>query len=104
MVNAYIKLQIGNRYYRNIFIIIISFLLTSCGTPTTVVKRGQVSEIDKERVIIQGIALDTYYKRLEKLRELFFESVESDILDLDKFIESRPHIIHCSQRNPEVNG
>ena len=62
MVNAYIKLQIGNRYYRNIFIIIIFFLLTSCGTPTTVVKRGQVSEIDKERVIMQGIALDTYYK------------------------------------------
>ena len=29
----------------------------------------------------------SHYKRLEKLRELFFESVESDILDLDKFIE-----------------
>ena len=72
MVNAYIKLQIGNRYYRNIFIVIIFFLLTSCGAPTTVVKRGQVSEIDKERVIMQGIALDTYYKRLEKLNNLSY--------------------------------
>ena len=28
-----------------------------------------------------------HYKKLEKLRELFFENVESEILDLDKFIE-----------------
>ncbi len=79
MVNAYIKLQIGNRYYRNIFIIIIFFLLTSCGTPTTVVKRGQVSEIDKERVIMQGIALDTYYKRLEKLNNLSYPLLRQSI-------------------------
>ena len=50
-----------------IFILSTCFFLSSCQAPTTVVSRGVNTDIEKERIIMQGIALETFYKRLEKL-------------------------------------
>ena len=67
MATTNFKLQMKNTFSITIFLLTLVLILNSCGTPTTVIKRGQIEEIDKERIIMQGIALDTYYKRLERI-------------------------------------
>ena len=72
MVNANSKLQVNNNLLKIILILTLVVFLNSCGSPTTVITRGDTSVIDKERIIMQGIALDTYYKRFEKLNNLTY--------------------------------
>ena len=72
MVNANSKLQVNNNLLKIILILTLVVFLNSCGSPTTVITRGDMSVIDKERIIMQGIALDTYYKRFEKLNNLAY--------------------------------
>ena len=72
MATTNFKLQMKNTFSITIFLLTLVLILNSCGTPTTVIKRGQIEEIDKERVIMQGIALDTYYKRLERINNLAY--------------------------------
>ena len=62
MVNANSKLQVNNNLLKIILILTLVVLLNSCSSPTTVITRGDTSVIDKERIIMQGIALDSYYK------------------------------------------
>ena len=72
MVNASSKLQVNNNLLKIILILTLVVFLNSCSSPTTVITRGATSVIDKERIIMQGIALDTYYKRFEKLNNLTY--------------------------------
>ena len=72
MVNASSKLQVNNNLLKIIITFSLVAFLSSCGSPTTVITRGDTSVIDKERIIMQGIALDTYYKRFEKLNNLTY--------------------------------
>ena len=72
MVNANSKLQVNNNLLKIILILTLVVFLNSCSSPTTVITRGDTSVIDKERIIMQGIALDTYYKRFEKLNNLTY--------------------------------
>ena len=72
MVNANSKLQVNNSLLKIIVTFSLAVFLNSCGSPTTVITRGDTSVIDKERIIMQGIALDTYYKRFEKLNNLTY--------------------------------
>ena len=72
MVNANTKLQVKNNFIKILITLTFGMLLVSCGMPTTVIKRGDSTVIDRERIIMQGIALDTYYKRYEKLNNLAY--------------------------------
>ena len=72
MVNANTKLQIKNNFIKILITLTFGMLLVSCGMPTTVITRGDATVVDKERIIMQGIALDTYYKRYEKLNNLTY--------------------------------
>ena len=60
-----------------IFILSTCFFLSSCEAPTTVVSRGVNADIEKERIIMQGIALETFYKRLEKLNNFAWPILSS---------------------------
>ena len=60
-----------------IFILSTCFFLSSCEAPTTVVSRGVNTDIEKERIIMQGIALETFYKRLEKLNNFAWPILSS---------------------------
>ena len=44
--------------------------LICCEAPTTITSRGLDADTEKERVIMQGIALETYYSRLERLNNI----------------------------------
>jgi len=69
-----------NKYFLEILaIMVMGYFLQSCGVPTTVINRGDNEVIDKERLIMQGIALDTYYKRFEKLNNLTYPLLTSSI-------------------------
>ncbi len=69
-----------NKYFlKFLAILVMGFFLQSCGVPTTVITRGDNEVIDKERLIMQGIALDTYYKRFEKLNNLTYPLLTSSI-------------------------
>ena len=72
MVNANTKLQIKNNFIKILITLTFGMLLVSCGMPTTVITRGEATVVDKERIIMQGLALDTYYKRYEKLSNLTY--------------------------------
>ena len=72
MVNANTKLQIKNNFIKILITLTFGMLLVSCGMPTTVITRGDTTVVDKERIIMQGLALDTYYKRYEKLNNLTY--------------------------------
>ncbi|MEC7734892.1 MAG: M48 family metallopeptidase [Pseudomonadota bacterium] len=72
MATANFELQMKISFTIKIFLFTSVLILNSCGTPTTVIKRGQIEEIDKERIIMQGIALNTYYKRLERINNLAY--------------------------------
>ena len=72
MVNANTKLQIKNNFIKILITLTFGMLLVSCGMPTTVITRGEATVVDKERIIMQGLALDTYYKRYEKLNNLTY--------------------------------
>ena len=53
---------------KKIFLLLtITFIFSSCESPTTITSRGLDSDNEKERAIMQGIALETYYNRVEKL-------------------------------------
>ena len=63
--------------FRNKFIVFLVILLsTSCEAPTTITARGLNSDTEKERVIMQGIALETYYKRIEKLNNIAWPIIQ----------------------------
>ena len=79
MVNASSKLQVNNNLLKIIITFSLLVFLSSCGSPTTVITRGDTSVIDKERIIMQGIALDTYYKRFEKLNNLTYPLLTKSI-------------------------
>ena len=51
MVNANSKLQVNNNLLKIIVILTFVVFLNSCGSPTTVITRGDTSVIDKERII-----------------------------------------------------
>ena len=72
MVDANTKLQIKNNFIKILITLTFGMLLVSCGMPTTVITRGEATVVDKERIIMQGLALDTYYKRYEKLSNLTY--------------------------------
>ena len=60
MVNASSKLQVNNNLLKIIITFSLVVFLSSCGSPTTVITRGDTSAIDKERIIMQGIASVSY--------------------------------------------
>ena len=62
---------------RNSIIICLILTLTSCGAPTTVIRSGSNSEIDKERRYMQQIAFKAYHERLEKLNNLAYPLLKS---------------------------
>ena len=54
--------------FKKKFLVLLTLLITSsCEAPTTISSRGLDADTEKEKLIMQGIALDTYYKRIEKL-------------------------------------
>ena len=50
MVNANSKLQVNNSLLKIIITFSLAVFLSSCGSPTTVITRGDTSVIDKERI------------------------------------------------------
>ena len=59
-----------------IFILSTCFFLSSCQAPTTVVSRGVNTDIEKERIIMQGIALETFYNLFNfHMSSVFFISL-----------------------------
>ena len=71
---------------KNKFIVLLIVLLSSsCEAPTTITARGLNSDTEKERIIMQGIALETYYNRIEKL------------LLLDEFLYLNLHLYDCNK-------
>ena len=51
-------------------LIVVLFITISCESPTTITSRGLDSDNEREKIIMQGIALETYYSRVEKLNNL----------------------------------
>ena len=62
---------------KNKFIVLLIVLLSSsCEAPTTITARGLNSDTEKERIIMQGIALKTYYNRIEKLNNIAWPIIQ----------------------------
>ena len=62
---------------KNKFIVLLIVLLSSsCEAPTTITARGLNSDTEKERIIMQGIALETYYNRIEKLKNIAWPIIQ----------------------------
>ena len=62
---------------KNKFIVLLIVLLSSsCEAPTTITARGLNSDTEKERIIMQGIALETYYNRIEKLNNIAWPIIQ----------------------------
>ena len=65
---------------KKIFLILtITFIFSSCESPTTITSRGLDSDNEKERAIMQGIALETYYNRVEKLNNIAWPILSSSL-------------------------
>ncbi len=45
-------------------------ILSSCEAPTTIARRGLDADAEKEKLIMQGMALEAYYSRTEKLNNI----------------------------------
>jgi|TARA_B110000438_G_scaffold153364_1_gene147357 hypothetical protein len=57
--------------FKKKFLVLLTLLITSsCEAPTTISSRGLDADTEKEKLIMQGIALETYYKRVEKLNNI----------------------------------
>tara|TARA_Y100001935_G_scaffold255062_1_gene266298 strand:- start:210 stop:1337 length:1128 start_codon:yes stop_codon:yes gene_type:complete len=66
--------------FKKIFLLIaIALICSSCESPTTITSRGLDSENEKERAIMQGIALETYYNRVEKLNNIAWPILSSSL-------------------------
>jgi hypothetical protein len=57
----------------------IILICSSCESPTTITSRGLDSDNEKEKAIMQGIALETYYKRVEKLNNIAWPILSSSL-------------------------
>ena len=79
MFKTIIRKEQSKYFLKILAIMVMGYFLQSCGVPTTVINRGDNEVIDKERLIMQGIALDTYYKRFEKLNNLTYPLLTSSI-------------------------
>ena len=65
---------------KKIFLLLtITFIFSSCESPTTITSRGLDSDNEKERAIMQGIALETYYNRVEKLNNIAWPILSSSL-------------------------
>jgi len=65
---------------KKIFLLLtISIICVSCESPTTITSRGLDSDNEKEKAIMQGIALETYYKRVEKLNNIAWPILSSSL-------------------------
>ena len=59
------------------FLVLLVILLnSSCEAPTTITARGLNSDTEKEKIIMQGIALETYYNRIEKLNNIAWPIIQ----------------------------
>ena len=66
--------------FKKIFLLTaIAFICSSCESPTTITSRGLDSENEKEKAIMQGIALETYYNRVEKLNNIAWPILSSSL-------------------------
>ena len=55
---------------KKIFLLLtIVIICVSCESTNTITSIGLDSNNEKEKAIMQGIALETYYKRVEKLND-----------------------------------
>ena len=79
MFKTIIRKEQNKDFLKILVILVMGSFLQSCGVPTTVITRGDNEVIDKERLIMQGIALDTYYKRFEKLNNLTYPLLTNSI-------------------------
>tara|TARA_B100000242_G_scaffold211503_1_gene153883 strand:- start:776 stop:1879 length:1104 start_codon:yes stop_codon:yes gene_type:complete len=79
MFKTIIRKEQNKDFLKILVILVMGSFLQSCGVPTTVINRGDSEVIDRERLIMQGIALDTYYKRLEKMNNLTYPLLTSSI-------------------------
>ena len=57
-------------FKKKFILLLILIIISSCEAPTTITSRGLDADTEKERVIMQGIALETYYSRLERLNNI----------------------------------
>ena len=57
----------------------ITLICSSCEAPTTITSRGLDSDNEKEKAIMQGIALETYYNRVEKLNNIAWPILSSSL-------------------------
>ena len=57
----------------------ITLICSSCEAPTTITSRGLDSDNEKEKAIMQGIALETYYNRGEKLNNIAWPILSSSL-------------------------
>ena len=57
-------------FIKKFILLLILGIISSCEAPTTITSRGLDADTEKERVIMQGIALETYYSRLERLNNI----------------------------------
>ena len=57
-------------FIKKFILLLILGIISSCEAPTTITSRGLDVDTEKERVIMQGIALETYYSRLERLNNI----------------------------------
>ena len=60
-------------------LIVVLFITISCESPTTITSRGLDSDNEREKIIMQGIALETYYSRVEKLNNLAWPILSSSL-------------------------
>ena len=58
-------------------LIVVLFITISCESPTTITSRGLDSDNEREKIIMQGIARETYYRRVEKLNNLAWPILSS---------------------------
>ena len=66
--------------FKKIFLLTaIALICSSCESPTTITSRGLDSENEKEKAIMQGIALETYYNRVEKLNNIAWPILSSSL-------------------------
>ena len=65
---------------KKIFILLaITLIFSSCESPTTITSRGLKSDNEKEKAIMQGIALEAYYNRVEKLNNIAWPILSSSL-------------------------
>ena len=60
-------------------LIVVLFITISFESPTTITSRGLDSDNEREKIIMQGIALETYYSRVEKLNNLAWPILSSSL-------------------------